>query len=59
MAKAPSSRSTTSEPVHDFLRRARARAGREAAEIDEHDGNAADVAVGLGALGHQALDHLR
>ncbi len=47
------------EPVHHFLRRARARAGGEAAEIDEHDGDAADVAVGLGALGHQALDHLR
>ena len=47
------------EPVHHFLRRAGARAGGEAAKIDEHDGDAANVAVGAGALGHQALDHLR
>ena len=47
------------EPVHHLLRRAGARAGGEAAEVDEHDGDAADVAVGFGALGHQPFHYLR
>ena len=47
------------EPVHHFLRRAGSGAGGEAAEIDEHHGDMADVAVGAGALGHQPFDHLR
>ena len=47
------------EAVDHFLRRAGAGAGGKAAEIDEHHGDAADFAVGAGALRHQPLDHLR
>ena len=47
------------EAIHHFLRRAGAGARGKTAEIDEHDGDAADVAVGAGALRHQPLDHLR
>ena len=52
-ANAPSSRSTTSCGERD------ARARGEAAEIDEHHGDLADVAFGAGALQQQPLHHLR
>ena len=47
------------EPVDHLLRRARPRACGETAEIDEHHGDVADVAGGIGALDQQPLDHLR
>ena len=53
VANAPSSRSTTSS------RGAGAGAGGKTAEIDEHDGDPADLAVGAFAFRHQPLDHLR
>ena len=37
----------------------RSRAGGKTAEIDEHHGNAANVALGALAFQHQTLDHLR
>src|SRR3954462_1241880 len=49
----------TVEPVDDLLRGARLRAGGEAAEIDEHDGDAAEVAGRARPLRHQPLHHLR
>lgn len=51
-AKAPSSRSTTSCGVRDC-------AGSEAAKIDEHDGDAAEVAGRTRLLRHQPLHNLR
>ncbi len=46
------------EPLDHLLRRPRPRARGEAAEIDEHDGDPADVARRLLALDQQPLDHL-
>ena len=45
------------EPRDHLLRRPDPRAGRKTAEIDEHDGDMADIAGGIGALDHQPLDH--
>ncbi len=47
------------EPVDHFLRRALAGAGGKAAEIDEHHGDATEVALAATAFQHQPLDHLR
>jgi hypothetical protein len=47
------------EPIDHLLRRTRASSCGKAAEIDEHDGDPADIAGGAGALDHQTLDHLR
>ena len=47
------------ETVDHLLRGARTRAFRELSEVDEHHGDAPDIAGRPGAFDHQPFDHLR